>query len=559
MLKGIISSMMKNILKRSTNKTITPVSRFERIPPAVEGYFADRLGVDARAFLTGMDRYLLESNEKVPDTPVNPKSWGDWSIGIPFSGKDYRPIGAFSHKKIKWMRGIGICQFILNMKLAPALSPFRDETGWEVQCLDRELKDISSASLRPILPMFSIEFGETSMWSGFALFEQAWGNKSKYELGLSSSRSAQTLFSVPGLPRSIDPERIKHINRRKKDGAFDGFTIEQSNHPGGLRLHRQQALLMTYQQRYRSLYGNPFPEPMFNLATFYEISMRSMLRFIDRMATPVAVGEGPSSVKVEVPTKNGTVKMMGIAAAYRAAARAGYSSAIAIPSDVDPATNQPQFRVYYLETKGDLSPFIRGIELIQQDMLRAGMAADRALSQTSGGVGSYNIGEIHMLNTLTHTDRILTEWVYQINKYFMPYFSLYNRGVGGPPIYLLLQFLDPRRAEVFGSLLQHGGESPAYRDMLMGIDWPAMAKINNIPFLSDAEKERLRQKLLDEALERQEALTPAPSPSRNGQEQIEKVKKAARGVAGIAMADHLPIIISEGEWNRFTQALGMEE
>lgn len=532
---------------------VVPGNKFEQIPPDVTRYFMDRFGEKGEVILSVMDRMIFETGERVTLPAMSGKSWGDWDIGIPFSGKDYRPVDALDYDKIEWMEEIGICSFIKYMKLAPTMAPFRDENGWALASPDKPLAEAMTAQLREVLPRFAIDFGDTSMAYGHAPFEQTWSRKTKYELGLSNSKAAATEFIVPDLPRSINPRKIKHIDRNKQNGSFEGFTIEQRGHPQGLPLERREALILTYGEKFRNLYGRSFYTNLYALAAWYEVAMRSMLRYIDRMAEPVVVGEGPFDLDVSIPVNGTMQKMTGLEAALLAAVQVSFSNAIVIPSNKDPESGERYFNIRYLEAKGDLSVFVQGLEHLEQDMLRAGNAADRALTQSSGGVGSYNIGEIHQGFTLTHSDMILTNWVWGMNTHWIPYASEYNRGLNGPPIILMVQMLDPRRRLSFEKMLLASSGMPSFKDASYGVDWDSFFKTNSVPTLSKADKKAIYDDIQQKAQDMIEAN------QARGESQIEKTNGQVKQVQEKLSNGRAPLFLSQTEWDALQKRVVIKE
>lgn len=555
--------------------SIQEVQKFDKIPDDVVKYMKDRLGSNADVVLGMMSRVQLEQPSPTLSSLSGGRTWGDWDIGIKYNGRDYRPREALSYDKIKWMNEIGICQFILNMKLAPAIAPFRDENGWMFVSPDKELAEVATAGMRQTLPRFAIDFGRTSMENGHAPFEQTYYRANKYQLGLSKSRSAGTEFTLPGLPRAINPERLRHIDRDKNTGEFMGFTVSQPFFPSdlkstsktqadGLPLSRREALIITYQEQYRNLYGHSFYESLYPLAAMYEVAMRAMMRYIDRVATPVVVAEGPFDIDVTVPVNGVMTKMSAMEAALLAAVQASISNAVVIPANTDPETKEKLFSIYYLEAKGGaLQSFIDALEHISQDMFRAGMAADRALTQTSGGVGSYNIGEVHQNFTLVHSDMILTQWVWALNQYWFPYISEYNRGTNGPPLTLVVQLLDPRRREAFSNMLNAMRDHPAFKELGYWADWKQFARTNNVPIMSEKDRDAILEetrKRAEEAMEmtqraaQKAAEINAKSESGKNGKETEKTPTVKKVVEQTKLAhkvfpQKMPLVLGEAEWN----------
>ena len=79
------------------------------------------------------------------------------------------------------------------------------------------------------------------------------------------------------------------------------------------------------------------------------------------------------------------------------------------------------------------------------------------------------------------------QFLFYLNRYFMPGYSLYNRGVGGPPIWLRPQSIHQRDRQLLMSLISVAGNSPGGQDFFNLIDWRTMGNTTSIPILSDAD------------------------------------------------------------------------
>jgi hypothetical protein len=132
------------------------------------------------------------------------------------------------------------------------------------------------------------------------------------------------------------------------------------------------------------------------------------------------------------------------------------------------------------------------------------LSADRSVSQTSGGVGSYNIGEIHANASALTSEIILLQFLFFLNKYFMPDMSLYNRGVGGPPIWLVTQPIDQQEKQTLMSLIGIMGNSPAGQEFMDMINYRQMAETSNIPTFDEGEVDKIREARNERSLKNQD-------------------------------------------------------
>jgi hypothetical protein len=209
------------------------------------------------------------------------------------------------------------------------------------------------------------------------------------------------------------------------------------------------------------------------------------------------------------------------------------SNAVVIPSDKDEQGN-PLWELSYLNSSERSQPFLDILELLTQMILRAGLSADRALSQSSGGVGSYSIGEVHKEATALHNELILTQWVHYLNTYFLPLYSLYNRGQNGPSIHIETQGLDPTDRTNLTTLLGVSQSMQSFQDIGFRIDWESLLTVNNIPLKSQEEADSAKKKLEEESLKKQEDMlgmqskfaSPSPTKENDGSLKANPANKA---------------------------------
>jgi len=144
------------------------------------------------------------------------------------------------------------------------------------------------------------------------------------------------------------------------------------------------------------------------------------------------------------------------------------------------------------------------LEFLGQEMVKAALNAERSLTQTSGGVGSYNIGEIHQAASALTSQMIALQVLFYLNKFFMPGFSLYNRGEGGPPIWLKIQSIDQQERQLIMQLLGVAGNSEGGQEFFNMIDWRTIAGTSNIAILDEADIKRIKEERHQEAMANQE-------------------------------------------------------
>lgn len=465
------------------------------IPEVLSMELSNMLGEDTAIVFEQVRQVLLQEAVHVP-IPTDGQTYGDWSLS--FDGKrEFRPGDNLDFEIIERMLKSGPVIFAMEMKRAQVMRVF-SEGRYKVQSPDKELAKIAEASLRGIMSKMADDFTFSAFATGVSFQEEIWERKTKYELGLSNSKGSLTKFAVPKVPHAVDPKTVEHIDR---DGSkFDGFTQRRKATEESIKVDRDQALVIPLNERYRNLWGTSFLLTIYPIWLWYEIIIRAMARYMERMSTPVALAKAPSRGLVEIEGKSAPVKAMDMALSL--AGNISKSNAVAIPSDRDESGN-PLWELTYLTAQERAQPFIDVLEFLGQEMVKAALSADRSTTQPSGGSGSRSIGEVHAKASSLTSEMILLQFLYYLNNFFMPGFSLYNRGVNGPPIWLKTQAIDLSEREALMKLINVAGNSPASQELFWMIDWRTLADTNNIPILSQADVDAMKAKLEEESLEKQ--------------------------------------------------------
>ena len=483
------------------------------MPAPLRERLEKEIGPDqAMVVLEEVTRFLQEEKVSIP-MPTGAVTYGD--LVLSYDGtKDYRPSTKLNFDIIDKMLRSGPVVFAMEMKRAQVFRIFSQGRYVVESPADEELKEISTAALRLIMPKMAADFTWSAFANGTSFQEEVWEQKNRYQLGLSTEKD-QNFFWVPRIPNSVNPKTIAHIIRTE-DGHFNGFAQQEKNGIGVVEVSREAALVIPLNERFRNLWGESFLKALYIPWLWYEIIFRTMARYMERMATPVVVAKAPARATVTVSGSSSPVKAMDLALAL--AGNIAKSNAVAIPSDMDENGN-PTWSLEYLTAAERSQPFLAVLEFLVQEMIRAGLSADRALSQSSGGVGSYNIGEVHASASAMTSEMILLQFLHSLNMYFMPGFSLYNRGVDGPPIWLKTQAIDTQERDVLMALIGVAGNSPAAQELFYLVDWRTLAETSNIPALDQAAVDELKAKLSKEAEEKMEkqqeimAKNQAPSPT----------------------------------------------
>jgi len=540
-----------------TKRNQAPLAVRQVIPGYVQKLLTDRLGDQANTVLEEMAVVMLE--QATPAPPLTGNTEGDFMQTYWLAGKDRRPGDALDFRIIEEMMKCGPVVFVMEMKLAAIMSIWRNERSWKIVSPDKELTEVVTANLKEILPLTALNFLRSSLTYGASFNELVWEYKTPYQLGLSNSRGASKEFAVSKVPNAVNPESVDHI-MRTDDGSFNGFVQvpRYRLNPAEVIVERDQALVIPYRMMFRNLWGESYLKLMYPAWFWYEIALRSWVRYMERMGTPVAVAYAPSRAKVRKPGDNTLVDAMtwGLAIAGQIAK----SNAAVLPSDTDPETRLPLWRLEYLTAEDRGTVFKDALEFLMRILVQSGMAADMAYTKPSGGTGSYKIGEIHNTQTQLHNELILIEHVAQMNQWWLPHFSRYNRGENGPPIRIETQGLDPIEREHLFKLAGIAGNSASFQDALMMIDWRELYMTNNIPVLTEKEMQKLKDELREEALKKQEEFIkvqaqaggpPVAGEKMGSPDGKQKTPGAKAEEENAKKMEHLAHIIVDGHYDHF--------
>ncbi len=563
--------------QRRLRQQIKEVITFDRrfIPDSVEKFIQAQVGQASGVVLEEMqdtmkERIQLQGEamaipELEADKPVAPTysiTEKDYDIaGMYYGIGDVRPADALSYEIIEQMMKSGAVVFITEMKKASLLSVFRSPTSVKVRCQDEDLRSVVEANLRQVLPIMANDFLDSAMYWGASFQELVWKYTTRYELGLSKSRGSSKLYAVIDMPNSVRPSTVKNIIRTP-GGDFNGFVQQSKLGYREIVVDANRSLIITNQKRFGNLWGTSMLKPMYPIWYWYEHTLRSMVRYMERMATPVAVCYAPTRAQVTMPGT--TTKVSGLKWGLMLAGAAAKSNAIAIPSDTHQETNQPLWKLEYLtaEDRGQL--FVAALENLFQQLVRSGMTADRTTTQESGGVGSYAIGKVHEAATQLHNEMMLTGVVGQLNRYFVPKYALYNIGYSAPPIWLETEGLDIEEKQRLQALIGIAGNRQDL-DALNYVDWRKLFELQNTPTLTDEEMAAKEEEKAKKALKAQQAMVKAAGPPNrpgngfketNSNEQdddqgqepaIVNQKKLEQVAADILSGKSIPILLSDSE------------
>lgn len=481
------------------------------------------------------------------------KTHGDWVLNI--DGNELRPGSALSWPIIDSMEKSALPSFAILMKLAPILSVFRSWQGIIVKCpSDEELAEIVSENMRQVLPLMAMEFGFRSMIDGTCFMETRWENTTKYLLGLSKNRLPSKQFTVAKHPHVVDPRTVLEIKRTKGTRKFNGFIQQDPLEPHSkIPVSPEQSLVIPHNERFRNLWGVSALTPMYEPWFWTQVLLRSIVRWAERIAVPTVMGSAPMFDTILDPDTTTTIKAMDYMVSV--ASSLSRSQYAITPSDVDPESKKPKYTLGY-ESSGDggVSTALSSIlQEFTQMTIRAAISADRSTTQSSGGVGSYAIGSIHDQATQYHNQMILTSWINYLNKYFLPWFSFYTRGVNGPPIRVEVANVDPSYRKLLDQMLGTMGNTKPGQDALWLLDYPTLLNLAHVPTLDPKEAQKLREESeeeamdrADEAMKRQQALAPPPEAAEGRREQAAKDKGNETIKKVEAAADEIKQVMDAG-------------
>ncbi len=494
------SCAAKDRERKTKTATLAVSQNTGHMPPGLATRLHEKMGADADLVIREVNLYLEEQPINIP-LPLESTTLAD--ITLSFDGKkDMRPGSKMRYDILGQMIRTAIVIFALEMKRAPIVRVF-SEGRFRIKCPDKELRQIAEASLHLILPKMANDFTWSALVYGSSFQEEVWEWKTKYQLGLSKSRGSSNRFLVPKVPNSVNPETIDHIRRDSKE-RFNGFAQKRRGTLGDIStidVDRLPSLVIPFNERFGNLWGESFLKPMYVTWLWYEVILRTMHRYMERMAIPVALARAPSRGQVRSEGKASPVTAMDLALSV--AGSAAKSNAVAIPSDRDENGNY-LWELGYLTADERSQPFVTVLEFLGQEIIRGSLNADRSISQSSGGVGSFNIGEVHARASALSSEMIILQFLYYLNKFFIPGFSLYNRGRNGPPIHMVTQAIDPQERELLMKLLNIAGNSDAGAMLFEMLDWRAMTDTSNIPTLSEGDVKKRQQEREQESLDKQQ-------------------------------------------------------
>lgn len=460
---------------------------------------------------------LVMKPQDMGETGVQPYA----AIRSRFNSKymaELRTDDALPIEDIDRMQQSGPVVMASRVKMGPIVSALTSERKWKLVC-NAGLKPsgVINANLRYVFKRYVLDFLE-AMHYGYAAGAVKWKRMSADRIGVDiKGVGAGSKWWVIDQIHWAHPSTIEEILRDPTDDwSFAGFIHRRTRAKKQYKtISPLQALLLTYQGRYQRLTGRSMHEPIYDFWFWYEVILRFLLRYMERMATPVVYVKAPEG---RITRPDGK-KVNALEYALLVASMAAHHNALAIPSSLDPQKGVPMWDIGYLETKG--SPiFVEILDYLSTQIMRGEVVGDRAATQ-SGEMGSYNAAIVHAAMTEIDSDTIFQSFLWQIQEYLVQRYSKFNIDFNQPPrLWLASEVMDPLEREVLMKLFATAGNvkigdgSPMDR-----INWEEAFRNIYVPLLTDEEMEAQREKRLEEKKENMRLLTPKPSPFQQVQPQ----------------------------------------
>jgi hypothetical protein len=552
--------------RRRAEKELLTAEARELIPRGIIETMVGSMGNDAYPVLDEMAVTLAEMKDTTPPLLsylTDPGDLDPYRYGTLKAGRyTHRPDDLLSYAKIDSMRRNGQVLFGLAMKQAWLQSVFRNDRTWDIESKDEKVARVVKGMLSYLFDRHADEFMECVPY-GSAFFEKIWVHEPGGFWGI-DEHDGEKFYGYKSL-ESIHPRSIDKMRYTADGKHFNGFIQKPTTGfllSDDVTVPVELALVLTYQKRFRNLWGLPALEPTYPFWFWYEVGLRSWLRYLERMGTPLCVVSAPSKGQIKTPDG---ASMRTMKYAFMAAGNAAKSNAMAIPSDTHPETNQRLWEITYLTDDKRGIQFYEAVKLLGTLIVRSMIIADRAMTQDSD-TGSYAAGEIHLGVTMMHNEGVLASLIAQINSYLIAPILQYNFRARAKAV-MVTEGLDPaEKARLFKLLGTVGNKADSIA--MDKIDWEAIFKVEGIPTLSDEDFEALqkeRMKRKEEMMAMQQKFAPQPaapkSPGKNGGSRpprgpadrsaqkapfAQRIKASAEWVLyNIANGAQIPVVVTE--------------
>lgn len=484
------------------------------------------LGTERAApILRDMERVALQDTD-----PALPSRAKKKRVEGGREGYGYDPtLGAFrtfddlSWSEIEDMLLCGPIIETLQTKKAGLHRAWRNSREWQVYHPDEKFAALVKANMERVLPSFLTEL-LTNLEYGTYFGNPVWGYTTPEQLGVNYEAlgiPAQKRFAGLTEVRSAAPETIKRILYTKggRYSGYEQYTKKMGSTPMGpvRTIERYQSLISPYNGLFRNLWGRSWLEPMWPLMYWYDVLVRSFMRFLERLGEPKVKARAPMYEKIE----NSDGEMVkAIDAMLEIGSDLPNTTALSIPSDRD-ETGNPKYDVEYMEAESRVADYIAGIQSIRSLIKGAGMTGEAGYVEGKRQSESYAAAEVHSQAADEDNERILAEEMKWMNLYLLPKFSLWNLGGLAPAPTLTVAGLDRRTQERLSKFLSSALTTSYGEELMMMINWREAMHGVAIPVISEKELEALQKKREDDALRKQERFAEAqakyqPEPRATG-------------------------------------------
>ena len=336
------------------------------------------------------------------------------------------PDEAVSWEQKELMLKHYLVRFCLDVRAIPLILVFRNEAGqgWDIKVQDdnEQVQQFVRAALQRVL-LRLVREAQTARFHGFYAGEKVWTTASAQELGLEGDRTYNVLDKVKG----NHPKTVKLLRDEKTD-QFDGY---EQNAPGvakPIRIPAAKAFVYTYRKEFGNLYGRGLAEVMFTPWWWLEFIWRALMRYMERMGTPVAVCYAPQGEKVA--DASGTMRdAMDIG--LNLAIDVGRSNAVVLPSTSHAAEEGggPKWRLEYLQDSGVAAQFEGVLARLETALIRAAGEPDQVIGQQAQGhTGAYAAWKVPAGIFEQTLELDLAEFTEHLNAYLLPDLGRWNYG-----------------------------------------------------------------------------------------------------------------------------------
>ena len=493
---------------------------------------ATRLG-DERP-RSGLDVALAQPTDGVETSaqgkPPQGEKTREGAYGVGALGA-YQPDEQVTWEQKELMLKHYLVRFCLDVRSIPLVLVFRQDPGqgWDIVVRDGngDVQAFARAALHRIL-LRLVRDVQTARFHGFYAGEKVWATATGAELGLEGGRTYNVLDKVKG----NHPRTVKLLRDEKTD-QFDGY---EQNAPGvakTIRVPAGKAFVYTYRKEFGNLYGRGLAEVLFTPWWWLEFIWRALMRYMERMGTPVAVCYAPQGEKVA--DASGTYRdAMDIG--LNLAIDVGRSNAVVLPSTHHAAEDGggPKWRLEYLQDSGVAAQFEGVLSRLETALIRAAGVPEKVLGQQGeGGSGAYAAWKVPAGIFEQTLEIDLTEFAEHVNAYLLPDLGRWNYGDDygqRGAITLSVTGLDSSDLERLMTIIPALLTRPEgdYLDVLEAF------RQANLPVLSDEEIEerKAEREAMVEAFQ-QQAGAGAPKASGGGKPPTPGVKP----IAGAEMTD----------------------